>query len=376
MIRKIHLSIVLFLFISILSVTAQNTKGLALDSETKEPIPFVSITVLSGNEQSYIGNTNGAFFIGYGIFSSDTLVFSCIGYESKHISVSEIRKNQMTVYLNPKTISLPEITVSTPQSILKEAWDNISNNYPTEYSLLKSRYRKQMAEDDRLIFIGECEMLTSPFTLKEELKGKEPKLSFSDKKMFEADSVRIHITLNVHPSLYPYNPVINPENYKNYSYIRQPSNEDGIYKIEFSGGMNNNREKGFIYISINDKAILSIHREIKQANEAIKDPLGRTKGEWGDITFVNDYFWEETDLKYQLSYMRCVYTFYLAGNEKAKVMKNTMHKYSVVADYFITERGGESSAKFKKLGDPFKNTKDAIKLNASDFTLIPSDFSK
>jgi hypothetical protein len=363
---------ILILFHPIL--LAQNSKGLVLDSETKEPIPFVSITVLSDKEQYYIGNINGEFFIVDEILASDTVIFSSIGYESKNISVSEIRKNQMTVYLNPKIVNLQEVSILTPKAILQEAWDNIPNNYPVEYPLLKSKYRKQIAEDDRLIFLGECETLVNPFTLKENRKGKEPKLNFFDKKIFEDDSVYVSINYKLYPQLYPNSYIVDTEN-NNFSYTRVASNEDGIYKIEFSGGMNNFQDKGFIYISIDDKTILSIHHERKQADTEAKDKLGRKRGEMGDITFVSDYFWEETDSKYQLSYMRCVWTFYLAGNDKAKILKNTIHKYSAVVDYFITERGGKSSVKFKNSEDPFINTKDAVKLKVSDFTLIPADFS-
>ena len=368
--------LILLLLISITSVTAQQTKGIILDSETKEPIPFVSVAASPFNGQGIVGNVNGEFFINKSIITSDTVAFSCLGYETIFIAISEIDNNK-TIYLSPKSISLSEVVILSTNALLNEVWNNIPNNYPENNPLLKSRYRKQIAGDDRLIFIGECEMLIRPYTLKEGQEFKEARVRFSDKKIFASGLVPfLRISYKIPPPHYPSLSMVNPKFHNDFSYTQTPSNEDGIYKVEFINNKNNNQEqKGHIYISSEDKAVLSLHHEMRLENMSVKNPLGRSEGVSSDITLILDYFWTKIDFEYQLSYVRGVCTFYISGKENSKKLKDVPYKYSVVIDYFITERGGESSASFRKIEDPFKNVKDATEFNASHFTLIPSDFS-
>jgi len=82
------------------------TKGIVLDIETKEPIPYVNISIKDSN----FGTTSNE--IGEFNIKENTenvfLVVSSIGYENALVEVSE---KEIVIYLKPKTYEIKEVFV-------------------------------------------------------------------------------------------------------------------------------------------------------------------------------------------------------------------------------------------------------------------------
>ncbi len=82
-------------------------KGVIINSETKEKIPYVNIWV----ENDSIGTTsneNGEFTLE--ISRGDFLILSSLGYENKRIEISKISN---TISLNPKITELQEVIINS-----------------------------------------------------------------------------------------------------------------------------------------------------------------------------------------------------------------------------------------------------------------------
>ena len=100
--------ILVFLFLT-LSLQAQfQVNGIIKDSETKKALPFA--TIKTENGFSTIADVDGKFNF---VLASqpETLTVSYIGYESKTISLLEI-KTFFSLYLLPKPDLLKEIVIS------------------------------------------------------------------------------------------------------------------------------------------------------------------------------------------------------------------------------------------------------------------------
>ncbi|WP_298224125.1 carboxypeptidase-like regulatory domain-containing protein [Flavobacterium sp.] len=96
---------VLLTFLICISVSAQ-IKGVVKDSITKQPIPFVNISV----ENENLGATseeNGAFKI-HVSEQSKNLIFSALGFEKKKVGLAKTAE----VYLKPMAYQLDEVTIS------------------------------------------------------------------------------------------------------------------------------------------------------------------------------------------------------------------------------------------------------------------------
>lgn len=101
---KNQITTILFLLISTCLFSQIN--GIVIDSVTKAKIPYVNIWVENENEGT-TSNENGEFYIEK-VDNQKTLVFSSIGYETKHFDIYNIPK---TIELNPKIYELKEVVI-------------------------------------------------------------------------------------------------------------------------------------------------------------------------------------------------------------------------------------------------------------------------
>jgi len=150
--------IILFfsLIFSNLYAQKQLIHGTILDSLTKQPISFTSITEF-GTKNGTLSNQNGEF----NIYVSDAMCeikFSCIGYKSLIQKVPLIQKK--TIYLQLDEILLTEIIVmpdSSLKELLKKAYSKITYNYPQKTTELIGFYREtQKLNDNRFLYFGEA----------------------------------------------------------------------------------------------------------------------------------------------------------------------------------------------------------------------------
>lgn len=109
-------------------------RGIIIDSETKEPLPFANIVVIGLNKGT-VSNAEGNFaFDRSAVPSDDTVQFSYMGYETFRICVNDLKKNNR-IRLNQASINLEEVQISTNilggREIVALAEKNYSKNHPS-----------------------------------------------------------------------------------------------------------------------------------------------------------------------------------------------------------------------------------------------------
>ncbi|MCL3782129.1 hypothetical protein EMN47_17210 [Prolixibacteraceae bacterium JC049] len=133
--------------------------GKVEDSKTKQAIPYVNI----GIRNTLIGTSadfNGNFYLKIpSQYQSDTISFSCIGYQTERIAVKDLssRKN---IALSPATENIEEVTVYgeplTAKLIMKRVIKNIKHNYiQTPYSQLRLYRQKRWSPYDEKFYLQE-----------------------------------------------------------------------------------------------------------------------------------------------------------------------------------------------------------------------------
>lgn len=105
------------LFLVFINVTAQNIKGIVLDSETNTPIEDANIVIDKNNGTST--NNKGQYFLRlkHNIKSTDTIQFSCIGYSSEKITYSKLKTLNFIIHLSKKTEVLNEVTINSKKQL-------------------------------------------------------------------------------------------------------------------------------------------------------------------------------------------------------------------------------------------------------------------
>lgn len=103
----------LILFFSIFTSFSQKINGKVLEEETNTPIEYVNVYLKKNKEGSFT-NKKGEFYLKLNskLKPTDTIHFSFIGYNTKHIIFSEFEQLNFIVRLSKKTEQLNEVTVS------------------------------------------------------------------------------------------------------------------------------------------------------------------------------------------------------------------------------------------------------------------------
>jgi hypothetical protein len=100
-------------FLSIPFFAQQKISGYVKDERTGQPIPFPSIGI-AGTQRGTIGDQNGFFELEVNP-GKDTLWVSVIGYKHSSVAAASL-KGRGTIYLNPETYTLQEITVKASET--------------------------------------------------------------------------------------------------------------------------------------------------------------------------------------------------------------------------------------------------------------------
>jgi hypothetical protein len=126
-------------------------KGRIVDSETNQPLSFVSIGIPSSGT-GVISNEFGEF--NYHVpenFESHKIQISLLGYKKVYFNISELRSGVLTmIKLDPEIHLLKEITVNVTPAIdvVNQAIRNIRKNYPKGKTLLYGYYRDYISPID------------------------------------------------------------------------------------------------------------------------------------------------------------------------------------------------------------------------------------
>ncbi len=124
------------------TLTAQNINSKIVDSITQEPIPYATVQI---NKKGVITNEEGrfSFLIDATIKPTDSLVISCIGYETLSKPLNEFA--EPIISLHPKAIELNPVVVTnknyTPEEIIDLVKANLTKNYPQNFTKKRLFFR-------------------------------------------------------------------------------------------------------------------------------------------------------------------------------------------------------------------------------------------
>ena len=124
-----------------------HTKGILVDKESRQPIPYVSIYTTNGNKTfGTMSDEKGEFSID---FPFQTLFFVHMNYEKSEIKKSDLSD---TIHLMPTTVMLDEVVVSNSEPawikrVLNRIAEQKSQHYQTIEKTLAYKYETYTLTD-------------------------------------------------------------------------------------------------------------------------------------------------------------------------------------------------------------------------------------
>ena len=141
-----HVLCIALLLIGTVCNAQQTLKGVVLDADTKQPIPFVNI-YLQNTLKGTATNMLGEFSMAIPKDNSNDLLIRALGYKSQVIESRKIFQLKEKIYLIPQTYDLVEFekaedkALTDPEAIVRKAISRISKNISKERFSLNGEYQ-------------------------------------------------------------------------------------------------------------------------------------------------------------------------------------------------------------------------------------------
>lgn len=261
MIKNIFL--LLFVLLSVYSFSQQTVHGVIIDSKTKDPIPFVNVSLPNSNRGT-ISNLKGNFsFMSNQRDSLPNLSFSHIGYHDLKLKVTD-PASLITVLLEQKTNEIEEVMVMSENSLLKllqSAYEKIPDNYSKTRTRYMGFFRESSKEETgNYLSYGEAfiESVRGSVTLKND-KGQIRILKSRGGFLPKADTTtHLHfyggIFMSTQDFIQKRLSFIDPAHFNQYKYIIQKL--DGYYKVSFTSKSERSGYSGYFILDPKNLAYL------------------------------------------------------------------------------------------------------------------------
>jgi len=159
-----------FLFVLLLSlafasvVFSQDIKdyksytGKILDEKTSKPIVFANV-VLKGSNIGTVTNGDGEFLIKAPVdWNIDDIEITHLGYQSKTMKLADLNESRNDIRLAAVVVPIEGITISygNPEDLIRQAVENIPENYSNEPVMLKAFYRETIKQNRNYVGVAEA----------------------------------------------------------------------------------------------------------------------------------------------------------------------------------------------------------------------------
>ena len=139
-------------------IVSRTVRGQVLSLSDEDPLAFSTIWIPS-TWQGTVANTEGFFIIKLtGTAISDSLAVSCMGYQTRFISLAALNDSLNLIHLPASIIPIQEVIVrrTEPLSLIRLALEKMPDNYYQEPVIETAFYRESILKNDRYINISEA----------------------------------------------------------------------------------------------------------------------------------------------------------------------------------------------------------------------------
>lgn len=136
--------IILFLIVPILTVGQITYHGTITNKKTKEKIPFATVGLIKENIGTNAEDNGNFILVSKNEKLNDTLIFSCVGYETLKYPVDQHNLRSLSIELKEKLNELSEVVITNKTSWIFNTLNDFSkcgNSYVTT-----SGYQTQLAQ--------------------------------------------------------------------------------------------------------------------------------------------------------------------------------------------------------------------------------------
>lgn len=179
--------LIIFCFCSIYSFS-QHITGQLIDKKTSKPVPYA--TIKTGEYSGVISNEEGYFTVSTNNDNLKTVIISCLGYQTKTLSIQNIKDTDFLIELDEAINQLSEVFISNKapnvDSIIAKVRANISKNYSHELNKYNIFHRSTESVDFKSL---DFEIEKASGVKKQSTESANTELNSLSKKVRESDMI-------------------------------------------------------------------------------------------------------------------------------------------------------------------------------------------
>lgn len=133
-------------------------KGKIIDSETRQPLIFATISVVESNLAT-VSNSDGEFLLKINKdLPVEKIQITYIGYKSLIIPINTLKPERNLLSMETASVPLMEVRVypHDPVFIIKSILKNVKENYSTQPNMMKGFYRETIKKNRNYVAISEA----------------------------------------------------------------------------------------------------------------------------------------------------------------------------------------------------------------------------
>ncbi len=144
-------------------------KGEVMDSETKKPLVFATLTV-EGTNISTVTNTEGSFLLKVPTnIQSESLIITFLGYGTKTVALASLKEENNKISMDVLVTELPEVRISVPREaviLVKETLRRKGENYLIDPTVMTAFYRETIKKRRKNVSLSEAvvTIFKTPYT--------------------------------------------------------------------------------------------------------------------------------------------------------------------------------------------------------------------
>jgi hypothetical protein len=145
-------------------IWAQNTSfieytGEVIDSNTKKPLVFATLTVENTNVSS-ITNSEGQFSLKVPAENKDgNVIIAFLGYKSKRLPLAQLKKDDNQIAMDEFAVELSEVRLTVPndaEELVRQTLDKKGENYLNESTIMTAFYRETIKKRRTNVSLSEA----------------------------------------------------------------------------------------------------------------------------------------------------------------------------------------------------------------------------
>ena len=157
--KKFYFTCLIF-FLNPLMIFPQSKliHGFVYNLNNNNPIQFASI-YFEENHEGTITNSEGLFSIKKSK-ECESLLISCIGFNSKNIKLTSLNDDSLSIGLMPEIYSIDEISITalSPLEVIKKTITSKKSNYPNKPTIINGYYKQITKQNNEYVRFSEADL--------------------------------------------------------------------------------------------------------------------------------------------------------------------------------------------------------------------------